>query len=316
MTYVSFNSYNIRRTLFLDFQNVEVNSETVKMLDISDSINEKTVDNISSDITFSDQIDYSKKNFQNNFFMIVISKNELGKKYSRKYPFIDELIGDAALLTSWVSVFLGFFYSFYSEQKYKSYMFERMVYLDQKKIEIRKKDFKEIEDVLKENENNKESNIIKNDSHSHNIQYNFEQQKFKEENNKKSNIIELSNLENSQIPNSFRNLEEQKIFSEIRSNSNKSKENKLYEITENDLKTTFKRVSDKKIESKLTFYDYICHIFNIKNNKMFYLIQKISEKFEKKLDIIYYFKNLKNLKIFKKIFLDKNQICLNLFQIK
>lgn len=290
VTEIILNSLNIFKRLFMEIQNVVVESETVSMLGISDSVKRKTTTSISDNIIFSDEFDFTKPGFKNSYFSLIISKTSTSKKFLRKYPFIDELIGDAAVLTTWISVIIGFFYTFYNDQRYKNFLFEKLVNFNDKKIHITKISKNELQINVDPRKKEKSQNFNADNENSKIAN------DLMEENN---NIIELSNLENP----SMRQINNIENFLIEQPPNNLRK----YDITEKDAKIAFDGLTSEKEKNNLSYYDYLLTSLNCRKNKIYQKVEHISEKLEAKLDILHYFKNLKNMKLIESLLLEKNQ---------
>jgi hypothetical protein len=286
----SLNSINILKTINIEMENIEVESETISMLDVSNTIKNKTTSSYSMDYIYSNEFDKNKKSFKNNYLSIMITQKPTKRKYIRKYPFIDELIGDATLLTSWISIFFGFFYRFYNEQLHKEFLFKRLINFNEQKINLRNIS---INELRKNNNNNnqKDNNDLNEENNLNKVKLNSFQYN--------QRIYELSNLENSSMRRSL----DDRLIQEINIHQPKK-----FEINEKENKLVFDSLYSVKGKLNINYCNFIISCFNLKKNKIYDKIENIFTKLDSKLDVLHYFRNLKNMKILKKLVLEKDQI--------
>lgn len=206
------------------------------------------------------------------------------KIYFRKYAWFDEIIGDAAVVASCVSTFLGFFYSFYSDFKFKSFMFRKLI------MNYNFND--DTEDNKKINNLDSLSKIFTK----------------KEENINGDNKENLLISKNDTI--NISDISEKEMVS--KSNINNNSTTNLLLTNENDLsrriaKTKrFDQLASQKIKTK---WNYLSYLFSClkKNKKKYNDIDNVAEKYESKFDIFFYLRRMRNVNLINNILLNEKQ---------
>ena len=225
-----------------------------------------------------------------NYISAIFYPNLFNKKYQREYPWFDDLIGNAALLSSWVSFALGYFYTYYCDFKYKSFLFRTLAINDFNDIKIENNEYNKDKDNINK-KNNLSENFIKD-----------KQPKMKDENNNENIINDESNFndyDNDEISNRNSIDCDESITEKIKEDDNK------IDLDKFDFKNAFEKF---KIKKKKVNISYLGYLFSCeKRSNKYNAIDQFSEKFEEKIDIVYYFKKHKNIDLLKKMLLDENQ---------
>jgi hypothetical protein len=319
--------------IHLMYETLTVESIYMKLLDFkffNDSIG---IRQVKSDI----KIVKREKEIRD-YLKAVFYPNLVNVKYQREYKSIFELIGDASVITSWVSFCLSFLYSYYCDFKYKSFLFRKLTInniddIDSTDVNLKKNNLKEMKFFTNENlsgirmsdigfikdkekeeaeseEKEKEKEKEKNDLSSE-INPNFKSK------NDDDNIYDEESRKNS-LDDS--NSKENNSYS-INDNyfiDEKSKENMVENLEDNNSKISIDKNScaknsdtlekfifkKKKVEISFLGYLFSCG----KRRNKYRALNEFYDKFEEKTDIFFYFKKIKNLDLMKKLYLNNEQI--------
>jgi len=282
------NSKNILNTLTFEFKKNEVDTDIGGSFEIVKSLYKREIHSISNSFVFSDNItdktDYAR---------LIIKGLPIKKTYSRVYPFIAEWIENATLFISWICILLQFIYSFYNNYKYKWFIFKTIVnYEDEDnppKI-IKDLDLNEFERKknLSSESNLKKIKEMKDDK--------SDISSFSEENKNEKNL-ELIEMDKDYNKRNSENNEE------IIENNTPSLNKELIPI---DSKMIFDSLTKSNKKKNSNYLKFVLSIAKFKKGKLFTLFEKVCNNVEKKFDVFYYLKKIKNIKLLKKLLLEEH----------
>lgn len=274
-----------------------VETKTVNLLDIEWDVNSFGQTKITQDFKITNDSD------SNWVFGVYFYPDIFSKIHFRKFAFFDEIIGDAAVVASCVSTFLGFFYSFYSDFKFKSFMFRKLIINYNFNDEPENKDnidsknsnnFSAFSKILtkKEGENLKQ-NLLNNDNNK-NIN--------NDNNYNKINIDILKINETEEIIK-----DSDSINMDLGKNSSQSFHYNESDISRRIAKTKrFDQLASKKAKTK---WNYLSYLFSCckKNKKKYLDIDEVAEKYESKFDIFFYLRRMRNVNLINNVLLNEKQ---------
>jgi hypothetical protein len=231
-------------------------------------------------------------------------------------------------------VFVGIIYSYFNDILYRYFLFENLVNFNEKKISLTKVSIDEFKNKNLETNNDnkfkekdiiKEKNIIKekdnrfinrynillnfNNVKSYNENISFKHPKEIDKNNNNEIIIEP---QNKNIGPQNNNIESQNINIGPQNNNVESQninieslnKNIKFKISEEQSQIQFDYLNTA--EERVGLYYYLRTL--CKKNKLLNKVGKMSEKLDNKIDVLYYLRNVKTLKLIEEILFDEKQV--------
>jgi hypothetical protein len=228
--YYKINSRKLSNTFTFNFKANQVNSDIGGIFNYVEYKTGREMESVNRVFDYIENF-----GFDRSYFKVIIKSREIKKIYSRIYPFINTWIEEATLFSTWITIFLNFFYSFYNDYKYKWFIFKTLVkYEDENENDDNdngkdKYTIKAIDLIEIENEN-KRKTIIENKNKNKNENNNNTFNSFEENYNNnlskkffsKKNILNKKDLE---INNELKEIENENnneinIIQEDKNNSN------------------------------------------------------------------------------------------------
>jgi hypothetical protein len=294
MTHYLFNSLYSSRTIYIEIQKIEIETDKIGFSNPffkPDIISINNIVKIEEKTIITNTLNPNDAGFVNDYLHINILKHPTKKVIKRKYKFFPEYISDTYILINMISIIVGLMYSYFNDALYKYFLFDNLVNTNEKKIALSKVSI----DNLK-NKNIETNNHIKSK----------EKDKIKENNNLINRLvpfqenlydIELNYLDNPINPK------------EIKKNNNGINVEPLikktkFNISEEESKIQFDYLNS--VNERIGLFYYLRTI--CKKSKLLGKITNISEKLDKKVDVLYFIRYLKNTKLIEEILLDENQV--------
>lgn len=114
-------SLNKENIIYLKYEKSIVETVWWKLLDRKFENSYIGTKQIEGDVRF-----VKENSMHRSYLTAIFFPNSINRKYVRNYPFFDDYIGDATVLSTWVSFVFSFLYAYYCDFKYNSFLFRKL----------------------------------------------------------------------------------------------------------------------------------------------------------------------------------------------